>query len=92
MNSEIPALPNEAPKDLSHRKGAEGKQDQDERDTLFQQPQAAPFDEGLGMRLLVARSIAEAHGGELAGVDAPDGSAAVRLYLPLADCDALESL
>ena len=69
-----------------------GWQDQDERDTLFQQPQAAPFDEGLGMRLLVARSIAEAHGGELAGVDAPDGSAAVWLYLPLADCAALESV
>ena len=38
MNSEIPALPNEAPKDLSHRKGAEGKQDQDERDKPRTQP------------------------------------------------------
>ncbi|WP_159016495.1 sensor histidine kinase [Cognatiluteimonas profundi] len=35
---------------------------------LLEQPQAEPYDEGLGLRLLVARGIAEAHGGTLSAL------------------------
>lgn len=36
---------------------------------LLEQPDPAPFDEGLGLRLLLARAIIEAHGGTLAAMD-----------------------
>lgn len=45
MNSEIPALPNEAPKDLSHPEGAGANQEQDKRDepaTQTAQPSNKP--------------------------------------------------
>jgi signal transduction histidine kinase len=48
---------------------------------LFEQPQAEPYDEGLGLRLLVARGIAEAHGGTLTAL--PDnGQLLLRCELP----------
>ncbi|MDB6163476.1 MAG: hypothetical protein JWL98_908 [Xanthomonadaceae bacterium] len=48
---------------------------------LLDEPQAEPYDEGLGLRLLVARAIAEAHGGSLtASVD--DGHLLLRCELP----------
>lgn len=32
---------------------------------LFTRPEASPFDEGLGWRLMIANAIAQAHGGQL---------------------------
>lgn len=58
--------------------------DADERCGLFDEPQAAPFDEGLGMRLLVARAIATAHGGTLDAIETANGDAGVRLAVPRA--------
>lgn len=50
---------------------------------LLDAPQREPYDEGLGLRLLLAREIARAHGGEL--VAGPgDGGLRLRLELPLA--------
>jgi K+-sensing histidine kinase KdpD len=51
--------------------------------SLLQQPQAEPFDEGLGLRLLVARAIAQAHDGELEAV-VEDNRLRLRCDLPLA--------
>lgn len=50
---------------------------------LFAERQASPFDEGLGLRLLLAHRIALAHGGELAAGIA-DGRLRLRCELPLA--------
>lgn len=51
-------------------------------DGLFRMPQAVPFDEGLGMRLLIAREIATAHGGEITGEGGAEGTTVV-VRLPL---------
>ena len=40
---------------------------------LLEQPDHAPADEGLGLRLLLARAIMEAHGGTLAAEPTADG-------------------
>jgi signal transduction histidine kinase len=50
---------------------------------LFEQPQPDPFDQGLGLRLMLAREIARAHGGELTAI-VDDGALAMRVELPLA--------
>jgi signal transduction histidine kinase len=49
---------------------------------LFEAPQSTPFDGGLGLQLLLAKRIAEAHGGTLDASDA-DGQRRLRLTLPL---------
>lgn len=55
-----------------------------ERESLFKKAQAAPFDEGLGMRLLLAQSIAHAHGGAVdIGETSGDGTR-LDVRLPLA--------
>ena len=40
--------------------------------TLFERPLAHAFDDGLGLQLLLARAIAEAHGGTLQALDEGD--------------------
>lgn len=50
---------------------------------LFEDRQSAPFDEGLGLRLLLAQRIARAHGGELSTANV-DGRLQLRCELPLA--------
>lgn len=50
---------------------------------MLEEPQAEPYDEGLGLRLLVARAIAEAHGGTLVA-RADNGHLLLRCELPLA--------
>ena len=52
--------------------------------TLFTSRQAEPFDEGLGLRLLLAHRIALAHGGDLTA-SVVDGRLRLRCELPLAD-------
>jgi signal transduction histidine kinase len=50
---------------------------------LLKRPDPAPADEGLGLRLLLARAIIEAHGGTLAAASTPDGLA-LDCTLPMA--------
>lgn len=50
--------------------------------TLFTAPESAPFDEGLGLRLLIARAIAEAHGGNVAATTSPSGHGQILIELP----------
>ena len=51
---------------------------------LLDEPLPEPYDEGLGMRLLIARAIAEAHGGTLAAEAVATGGLQLRCTLPLA--------
>jgi signal transduction histidine kinase len=57
----------------------------DARAALLVRPQAVPFDQGLGLRLLMARHVAEAHGGTLAVADGHGDGLCLLLTLPLAD-------
>jgi signal transduction histidine kinase len=62
---------------------AAGFEPDDATATLFEQPQGHPHDGGLGLQLLIARGIAEAHGGALEA--RPDsGRLRLRCELPLA--------
>ena len=49
---------------------------------LLEQPDPAPFDEGLGLRLPLALSIIEAHGGTLSAVQDASGRLCLRCTLP----------
>ena len=49
---------------------------------MLEEPQAEPYDEGLGLRLLLARAIAEIHGGGLMAM-ADEGCLLLRCELPL---------
>jgi len=50
---------------------------------ILEEPQPEPYDEGLGLRLLVARAIAEGHGGSLVALS-DNGHLLLRCELPLA--------
>jgi signal transduction histidine kinase len=54
---------------------------------MLQEPMPEPYDEGLGLHLLVARAIAEAHGGTLQADAAPGGGLRLRCELPTAMVD-----
>lgn len=54
------------------------------RATLLDAPQIPPPDNGLGLRLLIARAITEGHGGELRVIDDGRSSFCLRCSLPLA--------
>jgi signal transduction histidine kinase len=56
----------------------------DVRAALLDKPQIPPPDNGLGLRLLIARAIAEGHGGELRIIDDGHASFCLRCTLPLA--------
>jgi K+-sensing histidine kinase KdpD len=56
--------------------------DADQLAIMLEEPQAEPYDEGLGLRLLVARAIAESHGGSLAAMS-DNGHLLLRCELPL---------
>ena len=49
---------------------------------LLAQPDPAPFDEGLGLRLLLARAIIEAHGGTLSATTDAAGKLRLACTLP----------
>lgn len=51
---------------------------------LFSQPSPEPYDEGLGLRLLIAQAIARAHDGELEALPGGETGLTVRCRLPLA--------
>lgn len=54
---------------------------------LFEQREPEPFDEGLGLRLMLAQRIARAHGGDLVAAISAD-RLVMRCELPLADAGA----
>lgn len=55
----------------------------DSMDTLFTAPEPAPFDEGLGLRLLIAGGIAEVHGGKISATAPAEGHIRLVIDLPL---------
>lgn len=52
--------------------------------TLFDHPEQAPHDEGLGLRLMLAQAIAQAHSGSLQACAREGGGLAFVCELPLA--------
>lgn len=52
-------------------------------DTLFTAPEPVPFDEGLGLRLLIAGAIVEAHGGRVSASVPPSGHSRLSIDLPI---------
>lgn len=57
------------------------------RKALLDTPDPAPFDEGLGLRLLIAQAIARAHGGQLSARPGADRGTEYLVELPLVDGD-----
>ncbi|MDQ3618238.1 MAG: hypothetical protein M3374_05935 [Pseudomonadota bacterium] len=51
-------------------------------DSILSAPHPEPLDEGLGLAMLIARAIAEAHGGELQAQAGTPGSLTLVLELP----------
>jgi K+-sensing histidine kinase KdpD len=57
------------------------------RESLLTRPQVRPFDEGLGLRFLLARKIVEAHGGRLVIDDAVHDGLGLICVLPVSESD-----
>lgn len=57
--------------------------DEPVRPTLLTEPAPEPYDGGLGLNLLIARAIAEAHAGSLSADQTDDGVLRLRCSLPL---------
>lgn len=55
----------------------------DELELLFEMPQTPPYDDGLGLRLLIAQAIARAHDGRLHARRGNDGGTEYCAELPL---------
>jgi len=58
--------------------------DHSEVATMFDHPQTEPYDGGLGLKLLIARAIADAHSGSLMAEAMPAGGVLIRCDLPVA--------
>lgn len=54
-------------------------------ETLFTAPQPSPFDDGLGLRLLIAQAIAHEHGGHLSALSIGATKSELRVDLPIAN-------
>src|SRR5690606_23062156 len=52
---------------------------------LFVQPSPEPYDQVLGVRLLIAQAIARSHGGELQAETGAEEGLTVQCWLPLAE-------
>ena len=63
--------------------GPSGAASWEEAATLFTAPEPAPFDEGLGLRLIIARAIAQAHGGGVTATVSGSGHAGIVIELPV---------
>lgn len=63
---------------------AGGKVGEDAIAAMFSEPSPEPYDEGLGLRLMIADAIARSHGGTLSATERDGDGLCLRCELPLA--------